>query len=62
MEESRRFAQTYIGIEHIDNAAAVNGGDAVQFDINGVYVPETPTAPVPAPAPKAAENSKRGRS
>jgi type IV pilus assembly protein PilN len=62
MEESRRFAQTYIGIEHIDNAAAVNGGDAVQFDINGVYVPETPTAPVPVPAPKAAENSKRGRS
>ncbi|MGB2604385.1 MAG: hypothetical protein WBC78_12375 [Candidatus Sulfotelmatobacter sp.] len=62
MEESRRFSQTYIGIEHIDNAAAANGGDAVQFDISGVYVPEIVTAPAPAPTPRAAENSKRGTS
>ena len=45
MEDSRRFAQTYIGIEHFDNAAAASGGDSVQFDINGVYVPEVTTAP-----------------
>jgi len=62
MEESRRFSQTYIGIEHVDNAAAVSGGDTVQFDISGVYVPEMVTAPAPAPIPKAAQNSKRGTS
>lgn len=61
MEESRRFTQAYIGIEHIDNAASVSGGDTVQFDINGIYVPDTATAPVAAPA-ESTEKSKRGTS
>jgi Tfp pilus assembly protein PilN len=62
MEDSRRFSQTYIGIEHFDNAAAASGGDSVQFDINGVYVPEVTTAPALAPTPKAVDNTKRGKS
>ena len=68
MEESRRFSQTYIGIEHFDNSAAASGGDAVQFDINGVYVPDTAISPAPASTPKTAgtpktaETSKRGGS
>jgi|SRR5580704_12959703 type IV pilus assembly protein PilN len=41
MEESRRFTQTYIETEH---AAPQGSGDTVQFDINGVYVPETAPA------------------
>src|SRR6267154_3726881 len=44
MEESRRFTQTYIETEHSGQAGS---GDAVLFDINGVYVPDT------APAPEA---------
>jgi type IV pilus assembly protein PilN len=58
MEESHRFTQTYIETEHVESIT-VAGGDSVQFDINGVYVPETAPAPAPAPARKA-ENSKRG--
>jgi type IV pilus assembly protein PilN len=42
MEESRRFTQTYIKTEH---AAQPGGGDRVQFDIDGVYVPETAAEP-----------------
>jgi type IV pilus assembly protein PilN len=37
MEESRRFTQTYIETEH---SAQSGSGDAIQFDINGVYVPD----------------------
>jgi len=44
MEESRRFTQTYIETEHSGQSGS---GDAVLFDINGVYVPDT------APAPEA---------
>jgi type IV pilus assembly protein PilN len=44
MEESRRFAQTYIETERAGN---MGSGDAVQFEINGVYVPDT-TPVVPA--------------
>ncbi len=62
MEESRRFTQTYIETEH---SATAGTGDSVQFDINGVYVPDTTPAPAPAPAPKTpapktkTEKSKR---
>jgi type IV pilus assembly protein PilN len=38
MEESRRFTQTYIQTER---TAAAATGDAVEFDINGTYVPNT---------------------
>jgi len=47
MEESGRFAQTYIETE---SPAAPGSGDAVQFSINGVYIPNT--MPEVAPAPK----------
>jgi type IV pilus assembly protein PilN len=50
MEDSRRFAQTYIASE---NAAPTGSGDTIQFDINGIYVPQA--APAAAPAPKTAE-------
>ncbi len=58
MEESRRFTQTYIETEH---SAGAGTGDSVQFDINGVYVPDTATAsaPVPPPKTKTTEKSKR---
>jgi type IV pilus assembly protein PilN len=42
MEDSGRFTHTYIETE---TTAAVGSGDTVQFDINGVYIPETPGAP-----------------
>ena len=42
MEESRRFTQTYIETEHTGQSGS---GDAVLFDINGVYVPDTAPAP-----------------
>lgn len=54
MEESRHFAQTYIETEH---TAPPGTGDTVQFNINGIYVPEVAAAIVPktsAPAPKTA--------
>jgi type IV pilus assembly protein PilN len=54
MEESRHFAQTYIETEH---SAPAGTGDTVQFNINGIYIPEVASAMVPktsAPAPKAA--------
>jgi Tfp pilus assembly protein PilN len=61
MEESRRFTQTYIQTER---SASPGTGDAVEFDINGVYVPDTtPLVPSKTPAPPAktvkAEISKR---
>jgi type IV pilus assembly protein PilN len=70
MEESGHFAQTYIATE---TSAAVGSGDTVQFNINGVYVPKTATAPPsatataapPAPATakqvKPAKTSKRSK-
>jgi len=54
MEESRHFAQTYIESE---DKAQPGSPDTVQFDINGIYIPEAAAAPVPktpAPAPKPA--------
>lgn len=53
MEESRQFTQTYIETEH----AAQSGGDTVQFDINGVYVPDI----IATAEPKKAELSKRSK-
>jgi Tfp pilus assembly protein PilN len=41
MEDSGHFAQTYIETE---TAAAVGTGDAVQFNINAVYVPQIAAA------------------
>jgi type IV pilus assembly protein PilN len=67
MEESGHFAQTYIATE---TSAAVGSGDTVQFNINGVYVPKTATAPAtatataapPAPAtPKPAKPAKTSK-
>jgi type IV pilus assembly protein PilN len=57
MEQSGHFDQTYITTE---SAAGVGTGDKVQLDINGIYVPESETAPTSAPraAPKNA-TSKR---
>jgi type IV pilus assembly protein PilN len=52
MEDSHRFTQTYIETE---NAATAGTGDTVQFNINGVYVPET----MPAAARPKTETSKR---
>jgi len=42
METSKHFAQTYIETEHAANDAG--SGDKVQFDINGVYVPDAEVA------------------
>jgi type IV pilus assembly protein PilN len=53
MEDSRRFTQTYIQTEH---SAPAGSGDTVQFDIDGVYVPET----APAQIPKT-ETSRRSK-
>ena len=56
MEDSRHFSQTYIETE---SPATSGSGDMVQFDINGIYIPEA--APVaPAPTPKT-ETSKRSK-
>jgi type IV pilus assembly protein PilN len=54
MEESRRFTQTYIETEH---SAQSSSGDSIQFDINGVYVPNVDT-PVEA---KKTQTSKRSQ-
>jgi len=54
MEESRHFSQTYIETEHSGKS---DTGDAIQFDINGVYVPDTE----PVPEPKKIEISKGSR-
>jgi type IV pilus assembly protein PilN len=52
MEESRRFTQTYIETEHSGQSGI---GDTIQFDINGVYLPNT----TPAAEPKSPETPKR---
>jgi len=54
MEESRRFTQTYIETEH---SAQAGSGDTIQFNINGVYVPDT----APPAEPKKTEISKRSK-
>lgn len=41
MEESHHFAQTYIETEHSANEPG--SGDRVQFDIDGIYLPESDT-------------------
>ncbi len=48
MEDSRRFAQTYIETEH---AAPAQSGDTVQFNIAGIYIPEAAVASTPLPTP-----------
>ena len=53
MEESRRFTQTYIETEHSGQSGS---GDAVLFDINGVYVPDT--APTPEARKMTSNRSK----
>jgi type IV pilus assembly protein PilN len=63
MEDSGHFTQTYINTE---TSAAVGSGDTIQFNIEGVYVPQTApataaaTAPTPAPKPQA-KTSKRSK-
>jgi type IV pilus assembly protein PilN len=55
MEESQHFTQTYVETE----TPAVSGsGDMVQFDINGIYVPETAPAVAPTPKPETSKRSK----
>jgi len=54
MEESRRFTQTYIETEHSGQSGS---GDTIQFDINGVYVPD----PTTAVEPKKTETSRRSK-
>jgi len=54
MEDSRRFAQTYIEGEHYETTTG--SSDTVRFNINAIYIPET----VPAPATRT-EISKRSR-
>ncbi len=49
MEDSRRFAQTYIESEH---AGQPGSSDSIQFDIFGIYVPADAAAPVPPPTPR----------
>src|ERR1700722_7071106 len=49
MEDSRHFTQTYVETE---SAATSGSGDAVQFAIDGIYLPETAATAAPAPAPK----------
>ncbi len=56
MEESRHFAQTYIETEH---TAQPGSGDTVQFNINGIYIPEVASAMAPkTSAPTSAPTSK----
>lgn len=44
MEASGRFTQTYIVKEHTDTVPS-QGGDTVEFEIHGIYIPETLAAP-----------------
>jgi hypothetical protein len=54
MEDSRRFAQTYVETE---TTAASGSGDSVQFNIDGIYLPET--TPAPALKPETSKGSAR---
>ncbi len=55
MEESRHFAQTYIATEH---TAQPGSGDTIEFNIDGVYVPDITPVAAPAPTPKTATPTK----
>jgi len=56
MEESRRFAQTYITTEHpVQNAGS---GDTEQIEILAVYIPEPLVPPAVAAAAAAKNDSK----
>lgn len=55
MEDSRHFAQTYIATEH---TAPPGSGDTIEFNIEGLYVPEAPSVAAPATTPKAAGPTK----
>src|SRR5258708_26470779 len=59
MEDSRRFKQTYIQQERY---AQSGSGDTIQFDINGIYVPDTSPYLVPkSTKTNKIETSKRGK-
>jgi type IV pilus assembly protein PilN len=59
MEQSGHFNQTYITTETAQGAGT---GDRVQFDINGIYVPEPELASTAAPtATSNSEKPKRSR-
>jgi type IV pilus assembly protein PilN len=64
MEASGRFAQTHIA--RVTTAQNTNAGDAVQLDIDAIYIPQpAPAAGAPAPkaeAPQRAGSSKRSKS
>jgi type IV pilus assembly protein PilN len=47
MEDSGRFTQTHIVKEHADVSSS-RGGDTIEFEIRGLYVPEA----IPVPAQK----------
>jgi len=47
MEDSRRFAQTYIDREQ---GVTSQPGDTIEVGIDAIYVPQTEPVPVPAPA------------
>jgi len=58
MEDSRRFAQTYIATEATD---PTHPGDAVLVGINAIYVPQEPVAEAaPASAPSAKKPVAKG--
>jgi type IV pilus assembly protein PilN len=57
MEASKHFTQTYIETER---SATEGTGDRVQFDINGVYIPEAEAALTPVPAPNAKSENPNG--
>ena len=50
MEESRRFAQTYIERE---SQSQTSTGDTEQFDIAAIYIPEPLETAAPAPKPES---------
>lgn len=53
MEDSGRFTQTHIVKEHSD-VATNRGGDSIEFEIRGLYVPEA----IPVPAQKTTTSPK----
>jgi type IV pilus assembly protein PilN len=44
MEDSGRFTQTHIVKEHTDVSTS-HGGDSIEFEIHGIYVPEALSVP-----------------
>jgi type IV pilus assembly protein PilN len=62
MEESHRFAQTYIETEHSEERSqAAASGDLVQFDIAGLYVPDLARPAAASKAENKAENSESSK-